>query len=433
MRGPVLLITCFVVLPLIPATGAHAPQDDETLEQRARRLLREVPLIDGHNDTPWQIRRRAQNRLDAIDLASDTTALEPPMHTDLPRMRQGGVGAQFWSVFIPIATRGGSPGDARVVLEQIDLVRRMAEKYPDDLEIATTAADIVRIHDSGKIASLIGMEGGHSIENSMAVLRATHALGARYMTLTHSRNTAWADSATDEPEHGGLTEFGKAVVREMNRLGMLVDLSHVSPDTMHDALDSSEAPVIFSHSSAFTICQHPRNVPDDVLGRVRTNRGVVMVTFLGSYVSEELRQFAERARKERRRLRELHGDDSDAATEAFDQWRAANPPPRATVQQVADHIDHIRQIAGIDSIGIGSDFDGTSSLPVGLEDVSKYPNLVVELLRRGYEDEDVKKILGLNLLRVFREAEAVAARLQETQPPSEVTLDSMASPSTSTP
>ena len=386
---------------------------DEKLFQRAERLLREVPLIDGHNDTPSQYRKRVNLELADLDFASDLAAIQPPMQTDLPRLRAGGVGAQFWSVYIPIRQRGGSPGDARTVIEQIDFVKRLVARYPDDLALAYTADDIERIHRSGRIASLIGMEGGHSIENSLAVLRATYELGARYMTLTHSKNTRWADSATDEPEYGGLTAFGEEVVREMNRLGMMVDLSHVSPETMHDALDVSRAPVIFSHSSAHALCRHVRNVPDDVLVRLAENNGVVMITFLGSYVSEELRLWAQLRSEERGRIRRQYEDDDKAIEAAVAGWAESNPMPRATLEQVADHIDHVRAVAGIDHIGIGSDFDGTSSLPVGLEDVSTYPNLIIELLRRGYTDDAIRKILGRNVLRVMRAVEQVAGEMSE--------------------
>ncbi|MHC4416600.1 MAG: dipeptidase [Planctomycetota bacterium] len=403
------------------------------LAVRARGLLERVPLIDGHNDTPWQYRKRVDLHLDRLDFAGDLTTLDPPMQTDLARLREGGVGAQFWSVYIPIPERGGRPGDTRTVIEQIDFVKRLVARYPDDLELAYTADDIVRIHRAGRIASLVGMEGGHSIENSLAVLRATYGLGARYMTLAHSRNTAWCDSATDEPVHDGLSEFGREVVREMNRLGMLVDLSHVSPATMRDALEVSRVPVIFSHSSAFAVCGHVRNVPDDILVRLRSNGGVVMITFLGFYVSEPLRLYGERRGEERARLAELHGDDREALARDLAVWDQANPRPAATVEQVADHIDHVRELVGIDHIGIGGDFDGTSSLPVGLEDVSKYPNLVVELLRRGYRDEDVEKILGLNVLRVMRKVERVAARLRKESDPSDALLSELDRPAADEP
>ncbi len=408
---------------LAAATAAHAGPDDAALLDRAHRLLREVPLIDGHNDTPWQYRKRVNLSLDAMDFAADLGALDPPMHTDLRRLRAGGVGAQFWSVYIPVRERGGLPGDARTVIEQIDFVKRLAARYPDDLEIALTADDIVRIHREGRIASLIGMEGGHSIEDSLAVLRATYDLGARYMTLAHSLNTRWCDSATDEAQFGGLTEFGRAVVREMNRIGMLVDLSHVSAETMHDALDVTEAPVIFSHSAAFSICRHARNVPDDVLLRVAENDGVVMITFLGAYVSDDLRLHAEERKARSDALTGEPGADAAAIEAEMAAWDRAHPTPAATVGQVADHVDHVRDLIGISHIGLGGDYDGTTSVPVGLEDVSKYPNLLVELLRRGYRDDEIEAIIGRNVLRVMRDVEQTAARLQKGGGAPEATIE----------
>ena len=408
-----------VGLAMTAGVAVAAPPNESDLAERARSLLHQTPLIDGHNDTPWQYRKRVDLKLDGLDFAGDLSTLDPPMHTDLNRLRQGGVGAQFWSVYIPVRQRGGQPGDTRTVIEQIDFVKRLVDRYPDYLELALTADDIERIHADGKIASLIGMEGGHSIEDSLAVLRATYDLGARYMTVTHSKNTNWADSATDDPQFDGLNDFGREVIREMNRLGMLVDLSHVSPATMHDTLDVTAAPVIFSHSSAFAVCNHVRNVPDDVLLRVRDNGGVVMVVFLGYYVSEDLRTWAERRQAERATLSKDQSGDNVAFTAELAAWDRVNPKPRATIAQVVDHIDHIRDMIGVDYIGLGGDYDGTSSLPVGLEDVSKYPDLIVEILRRGYTDEAVRKIIGLNVLRVMREVEAVAAKLQTEREPSE--------------
>lgn len=400
------------------AQSGEAPEEEPMIE-RAREILRSAPLIDGHNDTPWQYRGRVENRLSELDLSGSTEDLDPFMHTDIPRLRAGGVGAQFWSVYIPASETGSRPGDVRRVVEQIDVVKRLCRAYPEHLAMAYTADDIERIAAGGRIASLIGMEGGQSIEASLGVLRQLYDLGARYMTLTHSQNTEWADSATDEREFGGLTAFGEEVVREMNRLGMLVDLSHVSAEVMHDALDIAEAPVIFSHSSARGVCDHPRNVPDDVLTRVRENRGVVMVTFVPMYISEGLRVWAESFRAERDRLREsgLEGEELD---EAIDAYRDANPAPEATIADVADHIDHIRAVAGIESIGIGGDYDGIRSLPVGLEDVSTYPALFAELLRRGYTEEECRMIAGGNVLRAMREAEEVARRLQRESAPSEM-------------
>lgn len=424
MLRNLILIALASLLPLVTA-AVGADDDEALLHRRARALLERVPLIDGHNDMPWAFRARTGNHLEGLDLAADQSQSKRPMDTDIPRLRQGGVGGQFWSVWIPIPEPGGRAGDARVVIEQLDLVKRLADRYSEDLEIAYTANDVLRIHKDGKIASLIGMEGGHSIENSLAVLRATYDLGARYMTLTHTKGLDWADSATDEPRCGGLTEFGKEVVREMNRLGMLVDLAHVSPEAMHDALDVTRAPVMFSHSSAFAVCNHVRNVPDDVLLRVKENNGVVMVVFLGFYVSEEQRLWAEERWSHRDHLRETHGDDNEAFRAAMQEWTDANPRPEATIQQVADHIDHIRDTIGIDHVGIGSDFDGSPTLPVGLEDVSCYPNLMVELFKRGYSDDEVAKVIGLNILRVMRDVEKVSKVLRETESPSDALIEDL--------
>ena len=405
---------------------AQAPAaDDAALHERAMRILAEVPLIDGHNDTPGKYLRHVDNHVDQLDLY-DTTELG--MHTDIPRLRAGGVGGQFWSVYIPIRVPGGEPGDVRKVIRQIDVTKRMVARYPDVFELAYTADDVVRIHKAGRIASMMGMEGGHSIENSLAALRALYDLGARYMTLTHSNGLDWADSGTDEHRHGGLTKFGEAVVREMNRLGMLVDISHVSPETMHDALEVTRSPVIFSHSSAKGVCGHDRNAPDDVLERLRDNGGVIMITFVPSFISEEVRLYGEMVDEARKSLSEQHSDDPDALDAALDAWREANPAPKATLAQVADHIDHVRKVAGIDHIGLGGDYDGIGSTPVGLEDVSKYPDLLVELMRRGYGDEDLKKVAGLNVLRVMRAVEKVAAELQRTEAPGDATIEELDGP-----
>jgi len=376
---------------LTVSTGfAQQPRPDPALE-RALRILEETPLIDGHNDLPWAIReyRAAPHDVRAYDLRTRT-----PGHTDLERLRAGRVGAQFWSVYIP--SESVHEGAARMQLEQIDIARQVIARYPDHLELALSASDIERIFGSGKIASLIGIEGGHAIENSLGALRAFYDLGVRYMTLTHSLTTDWADAATDTPRHGGLTPFGKEVVREMNRLGMLVDLSHVAPATMHAALDVSEAPVIFSHSSARAVTDHVRNVPDDVLRRMPENGGIVMVTFVPAFVSEAVR---------------THTGDG--------------PAPRATIADVVAHIEHIRNVAGIDHVGIGGDFDGISSTPDGLEDVSTYPALFAELVRRGWSDDDLRKLAGENLLRVFREAEATARRIQRERGPSLATIEEL--------
>ncbi len=345
------------------------------------------------------------------------------MHTDIPRLRQGGVGGQFWSVYVPATLPG--PEAVREVLEQIDVVHRMAERWPETFEVAYGPDDVRRIFAAGKIASLIGVEGGHSIDDSLGVLRQLYRAGARYMTLTHFQNTDWADSATDAPEHHGLTPFGREVVREMNRLGMLVDLSHVSADVMRQTLETSEAPVIFSHSSARALDDHPRNVPDDVLRRLSDNGGVVMVTFVESFVSEDVRRYDADRAAEKARLEDLAPGDPQAVTAGLEAWDAEHPAVRATLSQVADHVDHVRRVAGIDHVGIGSDFDGISRGPQGLEDVSTYPALLAELLRRGYSDEDVEKVAGLNLLRVFDRAEAVAARLRTERPASEATIEDL--------
>ena len=374
----------------------------------AREILRAVPLIDGHNDLAWQY-HDLSNDFSRVPLETGTSGFKPPWHTDIPRLRAGLLGGQFWSVYVP-ATLPGSEA-VQVTMEQIDVVHRLCAAYPETFGLALTADDVERIHREGRIASLIGMEGGHSINNSLAVLRMMYLLGARYMTLTHTSNTDWADAAGDEPEHHGLTPFGEEVVREMNRIGMLVDLSHVTDETMRSALRVSTAPVIFSHSSARAICDHPRNVPDDVLRMVHTNRGVVMVCFLPGFVSNLQREEWDAWGLEHKRLLRLHPDDPAAVAAGIAEWKKgrAEVAP-ATVQDVADHVDHIRAVAGIDNIGIGSDFDGFHGAVQGLEDVSKYPNLFAELLRRGYTPEDLKKIAGQNVLRVLRQAEAVAAQ-----------------------
>jgi membrane dipeptidase len=403
------------------APGQETPPASSPTETVAQ-ILRQVPLIDGHNDVPWAYRTRVDNHLDRIDF-HDTTTLDPPMHTDLRRLRQGGIGGQFWSVYVPATYNG--PGAARQVFEQIDVVHRLVDRYSDDLEMAYTADDVVRIHAAGRIASLIGMEGGHAIENSLAVLRQLYRAGARYMTLTHSENVDWGDSATDEPQFDGLTAFGEAVVREMNRLGMLVDLSHVSPQTMHDALRVTRSPVIFSHSSAFSVTAHPRNVPDDVLEKLKDNGGVVMVTFVPPFITEAVRIGSDALASERDRLRLQHPGDEDRVDSELRRWQAGRDWARASLVDVADHIDHIRRVAGIDHIGIGSDFDGITSVPDGLEDVSRMPDLLAELLSRGYDSEDLKKICGLNVLRVLRRNEEVAAALQAEEEPSDALIEEL--------
>ncbi len=365
----------------------------------ARDLLRRFPLIDGHNDLPWALRERAG---EVVNLAEPVAGT----HTDLPRLAAGGVGAQFWSVFVPASI----PGDTAVttVLEQIDLAHRMIAAYPQALELALTAADVERIFAAGRVASLLGAEGGHCIAGSLGVLRMLYALGVRYMTLTHNANVGWADSATDAVAAGGLNDFGRDVVREMQLLGMLVDLSHVSPDTMHDALDAATAPVIFSHSSARAICDNPRNVPDEVLARLPANGGVCMVTFVPGFVSQECADWLASLKAEAAR-RGLDPRDFGQLWSIKADWEAAHPRPQATLAQVADHVDHVRQVAGVEHVGLGGDFDGTPDVTVGLEDVSAYPALFAELLGRGWTEDDCAALAGANLLRVLRAAESAAA------------------------
>ena len=395
----------------VPAkkTTKPAPADPAV---RARALHKLVPLIDGHNDYPWELREKAAGDLDQLDISER----QPKVHTDIPRLREGGVGGQFWSVFVPATLAGETAVTA--TLEQIDIVHRMMRRYPRTFELALTAGDVERIFASGKIASLIGMEGGHSLGNSLGALRMFYRLGARYMTITHSRNLPWADSCCEPATLGGLSPFGEAVIKEMNWLGMLVDLSHVSAETMEDALRITTAPVIFSHSSARALCDVPRNVPDNILQMLPKNGGVVMVTFVPSFISPEAAKHSEVSQAEERRLTQVYPNDAAAVREAMAKWRENNPEPKATLQQVADHIDHIRKVAGIDHVGIGSDFDGITTTPVGLEDVSKFPDLTAELVRRGYSDTDIKKLLGLNLLRVMRGTERAATKLQKERPPS---------------
>jgi membrane dipeptidase len=422
--GAALLACAVAVLAATAAaTAAGTAPAGTDYHARVIRVLEQTPLIDGHNDLAWEIRDRYKSRLASIDLKTDTSKLPvgpdmAPLMTDIVRLRAGHVGGQFWSVWVPVDVKG--PEAVQMTLEQIDLVKRMAARYPADFEIAYTAADVRRIHRAGKIASLIGIEGGHQINNSLAVLRQMYDLGARYMTLTHVLTTGWADSATDAPRHHGLTPFGDDVVREMNRLGMLVDLSHVSPDTMRAALRVSTAPVIFSHSSARALVDHPRDVPDDVLKLVAANGGVVMVNFATAYVSDEVNRWeadrsAEVARYESPPYGGLYIGQPDRAKAALAAWEHEHPKPQATLAQVADHIDHIRQVAGIDHVGLGSDFDGIPDTPRGLEGVDKYPDLLAELMRRGWSDGDVAKLAGANVLRVMADCERVAATLRSQQ------------------
>ena len=416
---PMLCILCLMLC--LPLTTWAA----EDYEHRVDRVLLQTPLIDGHNDLPWEIRERFKSDVAAINLAVSTGHLpleagQAALMTDIPRLRAGHVGAQFWSVWIPVSAQGFEA--VQMTLEQIDLVKRMTAQYPADFAMAYSAADIRRIHKSRKIASLIGIEGGHQINNSLAVLRQMYDAGARYMTLTHSSNTSWADSATDRPAHHGLTPFGVEVVREMNRIGMLVDLSHVSPDTMKAALAATQAPIIFSHSSARALVDHPRNVPDDVLRAVAANGGVVMVNFAPPYVSAarnswEADHAAERTRFDSPPFAGLYIGQPERAKAALTAWEAQHPKPVTTLAQVADHVEHIRQVAGVDHVGLGSDFDGIPDAPVGLEGVDRYPALLEELMRRGWSDSDIAKLAGENLLRTLAAAEQVSLRLQGASKP----------------
>jgi membrane dipeptidase len=367
----------------------------------ATALLARTPLIDGHNDLPWQLRETAGAGAARTDIATPLSFT----HTDLPRLAQGKLGAQFWSVFVPVTLTGEAA--VATTLEQIDFVHDMVRRYPGALELALTAADVERIWASGKVASLLGAEGGHSIASSLGVLRMFYQLGVRYMTLTHNRNTGWADSATDEPDAGGLSDFGRTVVSEMQRIGMLVDLSHVAPATMADALDTARAPVIFSHSSTLALCDHPRNVPDEILARLPGNDGVCMVTFVPPFVSQECRDWDRGVQAEMQR-RGMDREDFPGYVAVRRELAEASPPPKATIAQVADHIEHVREVAGVDHVGIGSDFDGTPDLPEGLGDVSCFPALFAELLDRGWTEDDCARLAGGNVLRVMRAAEAFA-------------------------
>ncbi|MEU3411181.1 dipeptidase [Streptomyces sp. NPDC006658] len=386
--------------------------------EEARDLLREFPVVDGHNDLPWALREQVRYDLDALDIAGDR---RDRLHTDLPRLRAGGVGAQYWSVYVPAE----QPEPVAATLEQIDCVHRMLERYPADLAPARTAADLEAARADGRIASLMGAEGGHSIANSLGTLRALYALGVRYMTLTHNSNVDWADSATDEPRAGGLTAFGREVVREMNRLGMLVDLSHVAATTMRDALDASAAPVIFSHSSARAVCDHPRNIPDDVLERLPANGGVAMVTFVPKFVLQAAVDWTAAADDNLRAHGLHHLDTSPEAMRLHRAFEERHPRPVATVSTVADHLDHMREVAGVDHLGIGGDYDGTAFTPDGLDDVSGYPNLLAELLDRGWSRTDLAKLTWRNAVRVLGAAEDVARDLKASRGPSLATIEEL--------
>jgi membrane dipeptidase len=406
------------LLLLLGAGIAHAQPIDARTQARIDRILKSTPLIDGHNDLPWEVRENHQSSVE--DLESGGALRQPPVMTDMARMRAGRVGGQFWSVYIS----GTITGDAalRTTLEQIDTARRLIANYPRHLELASTAADIERIHRSGKIASLLGMEGGRQIAGSLPALRQFYNLGVRYMTLTHNQTTEWADSATDVAKHGGISPFGAQVVAEMNRVGMLLDLSHVSAEAMKDALQMSRAPVIFSHSNAFALNPHPRNVPDDVLRLLPANGGVVMVNFYPVFLSPEVREWALRRIGEEARLKALTPFSPPAAEAALKQWEQANPRPQVPASLVADHIEHIARVAGHDHVGIGGDLDGVPYTAVGLESVAGYPLLFAELMRRGWSDANLAKLAGGNVLRAMRGAESVAASMRGV-PPSMAVLE----------
>lgn len=408
-----LVILALAVLALRPS-GPLAAQDPALAHANA--LLSKTLLVDGHNDLPWEIRTDSAHPGDvaAYDIRGRVRGM-----TDLPRIRAGHLGGQFWSIYIPGEIKDS--GYARVQLEQFDIARRMIAQYPDDMEFVTTADGLERAYRRHKLGSLLGMEGGHAIENSLGALRVYYELGARYMTLTHNVTLDWADAALDTAAHGGLTRFGEEVVREMNRLGMLVDLSHVSPGTMSDALNVTQAPVIFSHSTARALVDHPRNVPDSILARLRQNGGVVMVDFVPGFIS---RAMVDSGNSYRAQFAQLSAGVTDTAQlrQLRAQFRATHPMPKATIADVVAHIEHIRDVAGVDHVGIGGDFDGIDDTPVGLEDVSTYPNLFAELIRRGWSDADLKKLAGQNVIRALRQAEQVAARLRRERAPSTATI-----------
>jgi membrane dipeptidase len=386
-----------------PAKPRPAGRQPVVLTEEALAIHLTAPVVDGHNDLPWELREKDGLAFRNIDLRRP----QPAFHTDIPRLRKGGVGAQFWSAYVPAST--GRKGTAvKATLEQIDVIHRMIARYPEAFAFAGSAAEIDRIRKAGKIASLIGVEGGHSIDNSLEVLRAYHRLGVRYMTLTHSESLDWADSATDKPKSGGLSPFGEDVVREMNRLGMMVDLSHVSPDTMKAVHKVTKAPVVFSHSSARGVADHPRNVPDDVLPLVKKNGGVVMINFYSGFVVPEGARAMRKMFDVIRELRKKYPEE-EKYREAVRQWVKANDYPAGTVHTIVDHIDHVVKLAGIDHVGLGSDFDGVTKLPAQMDDVSCYPYITQELLNRGYKKDDILKVLGGNAMRVFGEVEKVSA------------------------
>ncbi|WP_309672836.1 dipeptidase [Gemmatimonas sp.] len=406
-----------------PAAATAVSMQDASLEARiayVRKLLRNTPLVDGHNDLPWAMREAAKDPLDVVayDLRRKTAGM-----TDIARLRKGMVGGQFWSVYIPGEVRDS--GYARIQLEQIDIAKRTIARYPDVFVPAFTAADVRKAYAQGKIGSLLGMEGGHAIENSLGALRSYYELGARYMTLTHNVTLDWADAANDVPRNNGLTAFGKEVVREMNRLGMMVDLAHTSPAVMSQALSVSEAPVIWSHAAARGVTDVPRNVPDSILARLPKNGGVVMMTFVPGFVSQSVANYGAQVTAIRDSLIKRFPNDNDSQFKAFAPWRQAHPTPIATISDVADHLDHIKKIAGAAHVGIGGDFDGITETVQGLEDVSTYPTLFAELLKRGWTDAELKGLAGENVLRALKGAESVSALLRKTRPASTKTIQQL--------
>lgn len=407
-------ILCSICIGLVvagPAVAAAAQTPEPRTMERIDRILKRTPLIDGHNDLPWELRDKYDSRI--VDLQNGADRFEKPLMTDIARLHEGRVGGQFWSVYIPAEVTGDAA--VRMTIDQIDVVKRLVAAYPADLALARTADEIVRIHRRGRIASLIGIEGGHQIGNDLAALRQFYDLGARYMTLTHFKTNDWADSATDDPRHGGLTDFGKTVVHEMNRLGMLVDLSHVSPDVMRQTLEVTRAPVIFSHSDARALADHPRNVPDDVLRTLAANGGVVMVNFYTGHLSEPYRIWSANRAAEEARLGSLYVGQPREREARIAAWDKANPAPAADIALIADHIDHVARVAGHDHVGIGGDLDGIDVAPAGMATVSSYPLLLAELIRRGWSDSDLGKLAGGNVLRAMRGAEAVAAAMRNEQ------------------
>jgi membrane dipeptidase len=404
-----LLSAALTLMPTTATSQGNSNSIDPKVKARIDRILKATPLIDGHNDIAEQLAENYKRNI--AGLASGTDQRQPhPLMTDMARLHAGRVGGQFWSVYI----NGAITGDAaiRETLEQIDIVRRMIDAYPNDLELARTADEVVRIHKAGKVASMIGVEGGRQIGGSLAALRQYYNLGARYVTLTHNQTTEWADSATDDPKYGGLSPFGVQVVHEMNRIGMLVDLSHVSPETMKDAIAASAAPVIFSHSSARALVDHPRNVPDDVLALLPANGGVVMVNFVPNFISADVWKWGAEKDAEQARLKSFHRNSTAEVEAGLKAWVAAHPMPPVAIATVADNIEHVAKVAGYDHVGIGGDLDGIDATVTGLDGVDDYPNLFAELIRRGWSDENLTKLAGGNVLRILRRAEAVAASMK---------------------